>query len=1061
MGCSRCGEPNTGESASCPICGADLRARCSRCGWSITTIDRFCSHCGRRLEDSASGRGERRNITVLFVDLVSSTSLAHGLDPEDFHAVVREYLVTCSEVIRDYGGHVAQTLGDGLLTYFGYPSAHERATRNAVASGLELVRAVAALRGRSALTRDLAVRVAIHTGPVVFGDTTSGDGASRLAFGTTPNVTARLQDIAAPNTIVISELAYRLVERDFLCEKQGDYTLKGLDHPIGVYRVLAEGRSFSNQTPLAGREAESRFLLDCWRDVERGEGRVVLLSGEPGIGKSRQVQGFIDALEPKSHTLIDLRCSPFRETSALYPIADFVHRRLGVDRQTNPEEQLRRLRRVWNRRAPEGALPAVAPFLLGAVGEALGSSAVPKQRQRQIAFEGLRSWVVGAARALPVVLVVEDLQWADPSTLEWLNLLLAGGPGARMLALFTARSDFRPPWSHTERLTELSLRRLSRAEARQIAIWTAGEGRLSETALDEVVAKADGIPLFVEEITKSLKDGGAARPEGPSPAAPRGEISEIPAALQDSLMARLDRLGSGKQVAQLASALGRDVPFAQLLAIGDLSETALRAELEHLTRAEILLRRPGPQETYTFKHALIQESAYSSLLRSVQRQYHARIAREIVARFPEAAEEQPEVVAHHFHRAGEVVESIQYLALAGQRALSRSALLEAINTFTRALEELSTLPASRERDSQEIELRSALGLALISSKGYSAKEVEESYTRARLLCESYGDVPLRVLYGIWAVHFVRGDAEAMNRLIPIFERLLAGTTDPLVAFIANTVIGSYAFQVGDLHRARPHLIAATEKCDLDNARQQNETLLARHGFDGLVGAPLWLALCHLWEGDLAESKRAFARALEVAERAASPHVLCMALSFGGATAREWGDTEQAQQLSHRAISLSVENGFYFWQAVGSCAAGRVEALGGAQESGIATMRAGLDLLGAVGSLVNRSYFLSYLAEAYLEAGQLSEGLAVVDEALALCESTFSRNCEAVLEHLRGALMAAGGDVVGAEAHFRKAIAVARAQGARFWERRALQSLDQLTYQTGSALPAPTGRPNIN
>jgi class 3 adenylate cyclase/predicted ATPase len=1061
MGCSRCGEPNTGDLPSCAKCGEDLRTRCTRCGWSVTAVDKFCAHCGQRLERSESGRGERRNITVLFADLVASTSLAQGLDPEDFHAIVREYLAACSEVVRDYGGHVAQTLGDGLLAYFGYPSAHERATRNAVAAALELVRAVGALRGRGTHSRELAVRVGIHTGPVVFGDTTGDDGTSRLAFGSTPNLTARLQEVAAPNAIVVSDFVFRLVERDFVCEKQGDYSFKGIDRQTAVYRVLAEGRSFSNQTPLAGREAESRFLLDCWRDVERGEGRVVLLSGEPGIGKSRQVQGFIDALEPKSHTLIDLRCSPFRETSALYPIVDFVHRRLGVDRQTNPEEQLRRLRRVWNRRGPEEALPSVAPFLLGSIGEALGGSAFPKQRQRQIAFEGLRSWVMGAARALPVVLAVEDLQWADPSTLEWLNLLLTGGPGSRVLALFTARSDFRPPWSHTERLTELSLRRLSRAEAKQIAVWTAGHGHLSEAALADVVEKADGIPLYVEEITKSLKDGGAAQPgEKRADTSPR-EVSEIPAALQDSLMARLDRLGSGKQVAQMASALGRDVPFAHLLAVSDLPEATLRAEIDHLTAAEILFPRPSTQETYTFKHALIQEVAYSSLLRSAQRQYHARIAREIVTRFPDAADDQPEVLAHHFARAGEVGESIRYLSLAGQRALSRSALLEAINTFTRALEELATLPASRDRDSQEIELRSALGLALISSKGYSAKEVEESYTRALVLCEAFGDVPIRVLYGIWAVHFVRGDAEGMNRLNPIVSRILQGTPEVLPSLIANALLGSHAFQVGDVRMARTYLAAASDLCDAEDPRQQNEILLARHGFDSLLASPLWLALCHLWMGDVDESKKVFELALSLAERSAFPYLLCMAFAFGAALAREWGDIERTRELSQRAIALSAENGFYFWQALGTCAAGWVEARTGNSEGGIAQMRAGLGLLGAIGSLVNRSYFLSYLAEACLDAGQLDEAAAAVDEGLALCESTFSRNCEAELLRLRGALALRAGDVLGAEAHLRKAIAVAQAQGAHIFEQRAIRDLDGLAYQTRPPDRTANGRRNAN
>lgn len=711
MGCSRCGEPNTGESPSCPTCGEDLRPRCSRCGWSIAAIDRFCSHCGRRLEDSASGHGERRNITVLFVDLVSSTSLSRGLDLEDFHAVVREYLVTCSDVIRGYGGHVAQTLGDGLLSYFGYPSAHERATRKAVASGLELVRAVGALRGRSALARDLAVRVAIHMGPVVFGDT-SGDGESRLAFGTTPNVTARLQEIAAPNTIVISEPAYRLVERDFLCEKQGDYTLKGLDYPIGVYRVEAVGFNeklppAGRRTELVGRTRELGRLKQADERVRNGEFSAVFVCGEAGTGKSRLVEEYRKLPRPDDFFWSEGQANDSAHGIPYHPIVDLLSRSWGIQGDDPPD----RLRNTIETRLAELiADPGeVTPYVLSLYAldppELTGIS--PEYWKRRL-FSAVRAVLAAMAGRGQSVFLLEDLHWADPSTLELVRHLI-DTLRVPAIVLCTSRVPFRDlrPFQDakstgtgaTAVIEEIVLEPLAPEDTTVLTRRLLEDDEAPGELFTFIQERTDGNPFFIGEVLNSLIEDGVlehrdARWRLTKPLA----AFDVPPTVEGVIASRLDRQDpQSRRLLQEAAVMGRTFLLPILRDVTKCKGIVTR--LSDLVESDLLIRASSvePDITYLFKHALTREVAYASLLRSERAVIHRQVAKVMERLFADRLPEFFETLAFHFKQGRDLTNAAKYFIKSGDKAVTRFALEEATQHFRHAHELLQESEETEEQ----------------------------------------------------------------------------------------------------------------------------------------------------------------------------------------------------------------------------------------------------------------------------------------------------------------------------------------------------------------------------
>ena len=713
---------------------------------------------------SGTSEAERRQLTVLFCDLVDSTTLARQLDPEDYREVVRAYQATCAAVIQRFDGYIAQYLGDGLLVYFGYPQAHEDDAQRAVRTGLEILDALAALQARLAADKGirLAVRLGIHTGLVVVGAVGTGGRQEALALGDTPNVAARLQSLAAPDTVVVSDATWRLVQGYFAGHDLGPQTLKGVETPVQVYRVLGTSGAQSRLdvvsprglTPLVGREAEMALLRERWAQARDGLGQVVLLSGEAGIGKSRLVQVLHEHVTAEPHTRLEWRCSPYAQQSPLHPVIAHLHRLLRWRPDDTPAEKLGVLEETL---AASGlALPEVVPLIATLLSLPLPERYPPltltPQRQRQKTLDALLVWLLTEATRQPVLLIVEDLHWIDPSTLEFLTLLIDQGPTARLLTLLTCRPEFQTPWGFRAHLTPLTLSRLPRPQATQMTVRVTGGKALPSEVVEQIVTKTDGVPLFVEELTKMVLESGLLR-EGEERYELTGPLPPlaIPATLHDSLMARLDRLATVKDVAQLGATIGRTFAYELLQAVSPLDGVTLQHGLRQLVEAELVYQRGvPPQATYTFKHALIQDAAYQSLLRSTRQQYHQRLAQVLVERFSETVETQPELLAHHYTEAGLSAQAIPYWQRAGQRALQRSAYAEAIGHLTTGLEVLQTLPDTPERAQHELALHVALGGALIGTKSYSAPEVEHSFARARALCQQLGETPefFHILYGL-------------------------------------------------------------------------------------------------------------------------------------------------------------------------------------------------------------------------------------------------------------------------------------------------------------------------
>jgi class 3 adenylate cyclase/tetratricopeptide (TPR) repeat protein len=865
---------------------------------------------------------ERRQLTVLFCDLVDSTVLASRLDPEEWREVVRAYQSTCAAVIQRYDGHIAQYLGDGLLVYFGYPRAHEDDAQRAVRAGLGMVEALGQLNAR--LTRErgvhLAVRLGIHTGLVVVGDVGGGTRQEQLALGETPNVAARLQGIAAPNTLVISAATLPLLGGFFACQSLGTPRLKGVAQPLEVYRVLYESMARSRLeaagstglTPLVGREPEVALLLERWAQVKDGLGQVVLLSGEAGIGKSRLVQVLTEqvASEPQGW-LTPCQCSPYYQNTALYPMIELLERvALRFEREESSQQKLNKLEGFLVQYGLPLAetVPLFAALLSLPLTADYAPLTVSPEQQKQKTLHALLTILLRIAAQQPVLFVTEDLHWVDPSTLEFLTLLVDQGPTARILALFTCRPDFTPPWTGRSHLTQVTLNRLPRRQAAELTGRVAHGKALPPEVVEQVVAKTDGVPLFVEELTKMVLESGLLqeRAERYALTGPLPPLA-IPTTLHDSLMARLDRLAAVKGLAQLGATLGREFSYELLQAVSLWDEDTLQRGLHQLVEAEFLYQQGlPPQATYRFKHALIQDAAYQSLLKSTRQQSHQRIAQVLEARFPELCEAQPELVAQHYTAAGCDEQAIPYWQRAGQHASERSAHVEAISHFTTGIELLTTLPETPERTQQALALYIALGAALQITKGNAAPEVEHAYTQARALCPQVGETPALapVLFGLWRYYNTRSQLHTARELGDTLLRLAQHAHDPALAVVAHYALGATWMWLGALPAARQHIEAGIARYTPD----QRCAPVFRMGLDPGVGCHVYAAMT-LWVlGYPAQALAHLHEALALAHELSHPYSLVLARCWAAHVYQLRRNIPAVHEHAETAVALSTEQG---------------------------------------------------------------------------------------------------------------------------------------------------------
>jgi class 3 adenylate cyclase/predicted ATPase len=1056
--CPACGRANAADAAFCGGCGTAISARvCAHCGRVAGAGDRFCPGCGAELEliePQVASPGERRHLTVLFADLADSTRLAGELDPEDMRDLIREYQARCSDAIEQHSGYTARFVGDGVLAYFGYPEAHEDDARLAALAGLRIVAASEDLRTR--LDRDdIAVRVGIHTGEVVVATMGAGPrGQANDVVGETPNVAARLQALAGPDEIVVSGDTQELIEGWFELEGLGPQQLKGVVRPIAAYRVTASTAAATRLdarvdrlTPLVGRERERDELLEAWHECAGG-GRVVLLSGQPGIGKSRLAHELYEHVVAAGHRAVRLRCSPYHRNSALYPLLRPLERAVPPD-GTRAERRARldaELERCGLARAGIAAL--LAELLAIPSHEAPSAGEESPQRRKRRTLDALQAWLVAQGEGRPLLVVVEDVHWIDPSTLELLGRFFAAEPLEGVLLLVTHRDEFVPPWPHRSFVRRLALDHLHAAEVHAVVDRLTGGRPLPEAVEVQIALRADGVPLYVEELTRTVLESGAVQEHGGRLVA-AGTLPErlVPSTLRESLMARLDRLGDAREVAQVLAVQGRDVGADFLAAISQMDRDRLEDGLDQLLSADLLRRREaGGEPTYAYKHSLIRDVAYESLLRSTRRRLHERTAAELASGWYGVRDTRPEVIGQHLVAAGLGDQAIPYLRQAGALASRRSATTEAIVHLSTALELLRERPAGSERDHEELSLLLALGAPLTAAKGYSAPEVADVYQRAAELCAPMGgETPnlFRALYGTWRVRLLRAEYAEALQLGRRLEDLAAHSAQPTHMAAAHRALGSTLFYTGeDVHAASRHL----ERVIASEALRAERTTFIDELLDVLDP---WIA-CHayqawaLWlQGQSDAARRMSDRAMDLAGELGHPFTRALTLSFDAWLCQFEGDVDATERRAADALALASEQGFGFWIGWAEIMQGWAQAAGGRHADGVARMREGLAHWRAVGSELGQPYFLTLLASALADAGDLP----AARDALAAGEEVAARNGEGwwdpELHRLRGELLLLdGGPATEAESHFRTAVSVARERGAEALARRAERSLLQ-------------------
>ncbi|MBR0799278.1 AAA family ATPase [Bradyrhizobium jicamae] len=993
----------------------------------------------------AHAAGERRYVTVMFCDLVGSTSISAGLDAEDWRDLVGAYLDAACAAVTDFGGHVAKKLGDGLMALFGCPVAHENDAERAARAALSIQRALAEVNRKNTGSGkpSLNARIGIEIGPVVV------DAAGEI-YGDAPNIAARVQALAETGAVVVTARVQRQIAGLFVAEERGSHELKGVPEPVTLFRLIRAsggGRRAGQRhlTPLIGREEEIDLLMRRWNRARNGDGQLVRIVGEAGLGKSRLIEEFRAKLSETPHTWAEFGCSQLLQNTPLHPIADWGRLRFGG--ADVPAEM--RLADLENTLAlvkldpPENA--ALLAPLLDIPLPADRTLGLPPEELRRRLLAALTNWWMTGARAQPAVIVVEDLHWADPTTLDLLRGIAEQGAQAPLLVLITARPEFRAPWGVRSHHSMISLAPLDRDQVQHMVGVLAARHALPKQIVDGVTERTGGVPLFVEEVTRLLLERSA-----------QSDIQAIPPTLQQSLMARLDRLGSTREVAQIASVIGRDFSYALLRAVTGMDDTPLRAALDQLTDADILLVQGLPPDAdYRFKHALIQDAAYENLLKSRRQALHSRIGETFRDKFAGTAAAAPELLAHHFTHGAMTESAIEWWGKAGQRSLERSALAEAVQQFTRALELIATLPATPALRRLQINLQLALITPLVHVKGYTAPETKEAVERARLLLEQtevLGEMPgdpwqlFTLLYGFFVANFIEGNGNACPQLAGQFLALAEKkrASGPMV--IGHNFVGASLMLSGNVTEARAHLDQGNALYD----PAEHRAMATRFGEDQRI-ANRWLRSRTLWllgypQAASADVDQMFKDARENGLATSRFFALWAALFLDISC----GSYAAANARVDEFIALADEKNAQAWSTWGTLERGHLFVLTGDASGAVHRLASSIAACRSMGSLVFLPLYLSALAKAHAELAQLDEACGYVREAMTLIETRRIRWCEADVNRVAGeiALKSPKPDLATAEQYFERALAIARQQQAKSWELRAAMSLARLWRDQG-------------
>lgn len=1028
-------------------------------------------------DDRAAARVERRQLTVMRCDILPMEADGSPIDPEELpeilHELSPEFQQICSQVVGPLDGHLAERLGGGVLTYFGYPVAHEDDSRRAVRAGLALVQTMEALRGRfrEALDCEPTVRVAIHTGWVI-GAMGGPNAEEALTQGEVLSIAGQLVRLAEPGAVLISEATQHLVKDFFECTEEEAVTLDGQGRETRVFRVTRDvgietrfqAAIRKGLTPLVAREEELALLLDRWSKAKEGRGQVVMVSAEAGVGKSRLLTELKGRIGQDDRIVTECRCSPYHQNSALYPLIGAIETWLGTDRNDSDEERLTKLEQALEGlfgEIQEEVVPLVASLLSIPFEHRYPATELsPKQRKQKI-LEVTAGILIESALHRPVLLVVEDLHWVDPSTLEWLALVAEQLPTVPLLTVLSFRPEWSPPaeWSSWPQSSRINLGPLTRQQTTEMVQAVTGGKSLPSEVFDEVFRRTEGFPLFVEDLTRSILESEmlVETDHGYQLVGPLHSLS-IPATLQEALLARLERLESARPLAQLGAVIGREFLYEMLQAIASLDDETLSEELNRLVATGLLFRRGLlSRGRYIFKHALVQEALEQSLLKRQRREYHASIGKVLEERFPEVVETQPELLAHHFTEARQLGKAIEYWTRAGQQAVERSALLEAVNHAEKGLELVEKLDEGPERDEQELVLLTLEGAPLLALKGWASPELGTCFRRARALCERIEESAktFQVVRGLWTHHMVSARLREALELSDLLWSTAEREDDDELRLEAHASYCDTLFWYGDPRGSREHARQGFAIYDADRHHEDHSRIYGEDPatmFYTYSGLSLWLM------GFAEQSKEFNRQALEMVDRWTHDHSRCFLLCGVAWNHVQMNEPAEAEAQARRLWTESSEHSFEPWIALATVMTGWAVALQGQPDEGLPLMIQGRQDWHATGAVVKTCFYPFLLADVYRRQGQPEEALRWIDKGLAGARDCDDRYFLSELHRLRGVLLQdLGGPADDVDQCFARSLEICREQGARALELRTVMSAARFHGRNGDKA---TGRDEL-
>ena len=999
---------------------------------------------------------ERRQLTIMACSVVGAMTLASRLDPEDLREVMAEYYDCVRDVVERYGGFVAKRTGDGVLVYFGYPRAHEDDAERAVRAGLAATDAIGELRSKT-IAEPLQARAGIATGLVVVGEMNGVEASPEHAvMGETPYLAMRLLDASEPGTVAISDTTRQLIGSLFDFRNLGTFEPKGNTEPVGAWQVVRDNAVANRfealrpgRAPLIGREEELELLLRRWKQAKTGEGRVILVWGEPGIGKSHLVAALQDALKAERHSSLRYFCSPHRAQTALHPVIAQLEDAANFSPAEINDTKLDKLVRLLALSSQDASqdVALFAELLSIATGGRYGPLSISPQRRKELLLERFIAQLSGLAAREPVLMVLEDAHWVDPTTREFFDVVIERVRDLPVLFVMTYRPEFTPSWLGQSHVTALTLNRLGRRENAALVKRVAGGKDLPPALLEQIMTRTDGVPLFIEEVTKSVLESGILHEEdgayvlaGPLP------VLAVPATLQASLIARLDRLAPVRALVQTSAALGREFSYAVLKAVTALPDAELEPLLGQLVASELVHQRgTAPHAGYIFKHALVQDAAYETMLKSQRARIHGRIVEVFEHEFPETPERHPDVLAYHCREAGLWEKAIDFSIKAARMALERSAGVEAQAQVERAMTLLPRISAGSARQQFEGRLQVALGDALIMTKGFASPEVMTALSRARDLLDE-ADYPIesiRALCGLFNYHLIRSESPLCLELTAPF---LKSRLDRPTANVIHYLVGTAHLHLGNFRESLHHLETALSLYEEDVCR----SVAFVGGYHLRSFTLIWLGLGYLYVGSLKRAAETISDAVKDARSRSHPFTLVSALLAQARFLSHTHDLKGAIEATEEGLAIATEqrSPYHLSRANVLRAVNFVES--GRVEEGIALMEHALVAHRKTGANFQSSYNLSRLAEAHARAGKTERAMELADQAVAEVTRTGERWWEAEAQRSRGEilLMAAPGHHEEAERCFRKALVCARRQEARLWELHAAQSLASLWLAQG-------------